>query len=140
MSLSLVALAVEVQKGFISINFARRVAEIALGVFTVVVLWNHEGWVVNRNIDRAVQSGKFDLAYASSLSADAIPSLIGRRGELGPNVAAQIEAAVTCTRGVNSRRWFEWNRSAIELRQALESVHPAPCGRGETLRWPRRVD
>jgi hypothetical protein len=140
MSLSLVALAVEVQKGFISINFARRVAEIALGVFTVVVLWNHEGWVVNRNIDRAVQSGKFDLAYASSLSADAIPSLIARRGELGPNVAAQIEAAVTCTRGVNSRRWFEWNRSAIELRQALESVHPAPCGRGETLRWPRRVD
>jgi hypothetical protein len=140
MSLALVALAVEIRRGFVSVNFARRVAEIALGVFTVVALWNFEGWIINQNIDRGVRTGKFDLAYATTLSADAIPTLIARRAELGPAVAAEVEKLVTCSSRVESRRWFEWNRSSEEMRRALATVRPVGCPAGQSPTWPRYDD
>jgi len=138
MALALLALAFEIVRGSISVNFARRVAVIALGALTVLAFWNHEAWIVNKNIDRGIQTGKFDFAYARRLS-DAIPTLIGRRRELGP-VAADVEAAVVCYEGGRARRWFEWNRGANEQDEALRSVHPAACRPGESLRWSRRYD
>ncbi len=140
MSLVLIALALEVARGGISIAFGRRVAEIALGVFTVLVFWNFEAWIVNRDVARAVQTGKFDLDYARRLSGDAIPTLISRRGELGATDAANVEAAVRCRRGTSERRWFEWNRGAEAKREALRSVHPQPCPAGEVLFWARHAD
>jgi hypothetical protein len=141
MAVALLALAFEVVRGSISVNFARRVAVIALGAFTVLAFWNHEAWIVDKNIDRGIQTGKFDLAYARRLSGDAIPTLINRRRELGPSVAPDVEAAVRCGPGTRrTRRWFEWNRGANELDQALRSVHPAPCPSGESLRWIRHAD
>jgi len=139
MALALIALALEVGRGAISMAFGRRVGEIALGVFTLLVFWNYESWIVGKNIDRAVQTGKFDLAYARLLSDDAIPTLIARRHELGP-MAAQLEASVRCGPASSRRRWFEWNRSANAKQDALRSVHPDVCPAGATLRWARRVD
>jgi hypothetical protein len=142
MSLSLIALAIEVARGSISssISFGRRVAEIGLSVFTVLVFWNHEAWIVNKNIDRAAQTGKFDLAYARRLSGDAVPTLIARRRELGPAQAANVEDAVRCAPGATDRRWFEWNRSARARQQALLTVHPTACPDGESLHWIRNAD
>jgi uncharacterized protein DUF4153 len=140
MALALVALALEIRRGFISVNFARRVAEIALGVFTIIALSNYEGWIVNQNIDRGARTGKFDLVYASTLSADAIPTLIARRSELGPTMSAAVDSAVHCSARVKTRRWFEWNRSANKLRQALVAVHPAACPAGQSPAWPREID
>jgi hypothetical protein len=139
MCLALVALGIELARGGISINFGRRVAEIALGVLTVFVLWNHEAWVVNKNIDRAVQTEKFDFEYARRLS-DAIPTLIARRREMGPAQAAQVEGAVLCAPKPKDRRWFEWNRSVRARQQALLTVHPAACPGGQSLYWNRRAD
>ena len=127
MSLVLIALAVEVSKGSISVSFGRRVAEIALGVFTVLVFWNYEAWIVNRNIDRASQSGKFDWFYARRLSRDAIPTLISRHAELPPDARAGIEAWLDCTPLPAERRWFEWNRSVRAADHALRSWNKAPC-------------
>ena len=59
MSLVLIALAIEILRGSISVSFGRRVAEIGLGVFTVSSS-ELRAWIVNQNIDRAAQSGKFD--------------------------------------------------------------------------------
>ena len=140
MSLVLVALGFEVARGGISLAFGRRVAEIALGVFTVLVFWNYEAWIVNRDVDRAVQTGKFDLEYARRLSGDAIPTLITRRRELGPTNAANVEAAVHCAAGTSEPRWFEWNRSANAKREALLSVHPSQCPAGQALFWTRHAD
>ncbi len=140
MSLVLIALGIEVVRRSVSVAFGRRVAEIALGVFTVLVFWNYEAWIVNRNIDRGVESGKFDLDYARRLSSDAIPTLVARRRELGPEAAASIEKSIVCTRGSTSRRWFEWNRRAEAQQDALLRVHPDPCPQGESLRWWRHVD
>jgi hypothetical protein len=129
MSLVLIALAVEVTKGSISVSFGRRVAEIALGVFTVLVFWNYEAWIVNRNIDRAAQSGKFDWYYANRLSRDAIPTLVSRRAELPPDARVGIEARLACARLPAERRWFEWNRSVRAADRALRSWNRAPCFR-----------
>ena len=111
MCLALLALAIEVARGSISIAFGRRVAEIALGVFTVLVFWNYEAWIVNRNIDRAAHDGKFDLGYAVRLSTDAIPTLISRRAEVPTETRAGMEAWLSCVPLPAERRWFEWNRS-----------------------------
>lgn len=137
MSLALFALAAEVVRGSISINFPRRVAVIALAVFSVLAFWNHEAWIVTSNIDRGIETGKFDLDYARQLSDDAIPTLITRRRELGPAVAADIEAAVRCGAASSPRKWFEWNRGSSEQQQVLRLAHPAPCPSGESPRWIR---
>jgi hypothetical protein len=129
MSLVLIALAIEVARGSISVSFGRRVAEIALGVFTVLVFWNYEGWIVNRNIDRASQSGKFDWSYANGLSRDAIPTLVSRRAELPPDARAGIEARLACARLPAERRWFEWNRSVRAADRALRSWDRPRCVR-----------
>src|SRR5712671_6182998 len=132
MSLVLIALAIEILRGSISVSFGRRVAQIGLGVFTVLVFWNYEAWIVNRNIDRAAQSGKFDGVYAGRLSMDAMPTLISRRGELPPDARTIVEARLACVRLPAERRWFEWNRSVRAGGRALRSYDRPPC-----IRAPR---
>jgi Domain of unknown function (DUF4173) len=132
MCLALLALGIEVVRGRISIAFGRRVAEIALGVFTVLVFWNYEAWIVNRNIDRAAVNGKFDLDYAVRLSTDAIPTLISRRAEVPTETRAGLEAWLSCVPLPAERRWFEWNRSVRASDRALRSQkelrgNQAPC-------------
>jgi len=133
MCLALVALGIEVARGSISIAFGRRVAEIALGVFTVLVFWNYEAWIVNRNIDRATQNGKFDLDYAMSLSKDAIPTLISRRSEIPTDKRGLAEAWLSCLPLPAERRWFEWNRSiratdrALRAAKASRGASQPPC-------------
>jgi hypothetical protein len=124
LSLVLIALAIEIARGSISISFGRRVAEIALGVFTVLVFWNYEAWIVNRNIDRASQTGKFDAEYAARLSGDAIPTLISRRAELPADARTNM---FVCTLLPAERRWFEWNRSVRAADRALRGLNRPPC-------------
>jgi hypothetical protein len=134
MCLALLALGIEVARGSISIAFGRRVAEIALGVFTVFVFWNYEAWIVNRNIDRAAGTGKFDGVYATQLSTDAIPTLISRRGEIPPDARVIVDARLACVALPAERRWFEWNRSVRESDRALRSWNRPQC-----VRTPPRI-
>jgi len=127
MALALVALALEIGRERISIAFGRRVAEIALGVFTVLALWNFEGWIVNRNIDRAQATGKFDAMYASRLSNDAIPTLVRRRAEIPQPARDSVDLRFACKRVSAERRWFEWNRSVNLAEAALRSWQRPPC-------------
>jgi hypothetical protein len=127
MSLVLIALAIEVARGSVSISFGRRVAEIGLGVFTILVFWNYEAWIVNRNIDRAAQSGKFDSRYAATLSGDAIPTLVSRRAELPADARAGVDAHLACIPLPSERRWFEWNRSVSAADRALRGLNRASC-------------
>jgi hypothetical protein len=129
MALALAALAIEVARGSISISFGRRVAEIGLAVFTVLVFWNYEAWIVNRNIDRSVETGKFDAQYVSRLSKDAIPALVSRRGEIPADARVEVEARLACIPLPAKRRWFEWNRSVRAADRALRSWNRPRCVR-----------
>ncbi|HEV7838650.1 MAG TPA: DUF4173 domain-containing protein, partial [Gemmatimonadaceae bacterium] len=129
MALSLGALALEITSGRTSIAFGRRVAEIALGAFTVLVFWNFEAWIVNRNIDRAATTGKFDAAYARRLSPDAIPTLVQRLPEIPIVQRDSVMSQLGCERLATDRSWFEWNRSVVAADRALGSVQRPPCVR-----------
>jgi hypothetical protein len=135
-ALALVALGIEVWRGSISIAFGRRAAVIGLGIITVLVFWNYEAWIIDRNIDRAAQSGKFDLSYARKLSPDAAPTLIARRREIGSIVGDSVELSLTCRKATETRSWFEWNKAADEADNALKSV-TAQCPAGARLSWAR---
>ena len=124
---ALVLLWLEIRNGAISIAFARRVAVLALGVFTVWVYWNHEAWTVERNIDRSRATGKFDVAYATRLSRDAVPTLIARRTELPAAEQSTLDSWIACIRAPEERRWFEWNRSVEATRAALAGLSRPPC-------------
>jgi uncharacterized protein DUF4153 len=132
MALSLAALGLEITSGRISVAFGRRVAEIALGVFTVLVFWNFEAWIVNRNIDRAATTGKFDARYASELSHDAVPTLVARRAEIPVAQRDSVMIQLGCERLPAERRWFEWNSSVAAADLALRSVQRPPCPRRDS--------
>lgn len=129
MALALAALALEIARGKISIAFGRRVAEIALGAFTILVFWNYEAWIVNKNIDRAQATGKFDASYSTHLSRDAVPTLVQRRAEIPPPQRDSVERRLACKPIPAERRWFEWNRSVNETRRVLEGWQRPPCSR-----------
>jgi hypothetical protein len=118
-ALSLLALSRELGKGGISVNFGRRVSVIALGVFTVLAFWNYEAWILNRNIDRSVVTGKFDFAYARRLSLDALPTLVERRSELPAAERQSVDEWLACTPLPAPRRWFEANQRIEAARQGL---------------------
>jgi hypothetical protein len=127
MALALAALALEIARGRVSIAFGRRVAEIALGVFTILVFWNYEAWIVNENIDRAGVTGKFDAWYSTRLSRDAVPTLFARRAEIPRPQRDTVEMRLACKPIPADRRWYEWNRSVSEAAEALKNWQRPPC-------------
>jgi hypothetical protein len=142
MAAALVALWLEIRTrtGSISVAFARRVAVIALAVFTAMVFWNFEAWVVNRNIDRSHASGKFDANYATRLSRNAVPALIDRRRELPPAEQAIVEGWLGCVQPPAPRRWFEWNRSVAATARAMAGLQRVPCTERPRINGRRDVD
>jgi len=132
MAAVLLTLAVEILNGRISIAFGRRVAEIALGVFTLLVFWNYEAWIANKNIDRAMTSQQFDARYATrELSRDAIPTLVTRRAEIPQPQRDSLETLLACKPLPAPRRWYEWNRSVRNADRALRSWNRPPCLRSQ---------
>ena len=119
MALALAALAWEISRGSISVSFGRRVAEIALGALTVLVFWNSQAWIANKNIDRIATGGKFDAGYLATLSRDATPTLIKRLPEIPEGQRGIIEVRLACRNVPGELRWFEWNRSVVAAKEAL---------------------
>jgi hypothetical protein len=127
MGLALAALAWEIWRGSISVSFGRRVAELALGAFTVLVFWNFPAWIVDRNVDRVKNGGKFDAFYLATLSPDATPTLIKRLPEIPQPQRDTIETRLACRRAPAKARWFEWNRSVAAASEALKTWTPPAC-------------
>ena len=134
MALALAALAFEIARGRISVAFGRRVAEVALAAFTVLALWNYEAWIVNKNVDRAAETGKFDVQYSRRLSRNAIPTLVARRNEVPAAARDTLNAQLACNPLPAQRRWFEWNRSVVAADVALRSWERPACDRRKVPR------
>ena len=134
MGLALGALAWEIWRGKISVSFGRRVAEIALAAFTVLVFWNYEAWIANKNIDRAANTGKFDARYTGYLSRDATPTIARRRAEIPRVQRDSLERIFACKALPAQRRWYEWNRSVSAADAALRTWERP------RIECPRRFD
>lgn len=127
MGLALAALAWEIWRGSISVSFGRRVAELALGAFTVLAFWNFQAWIVNRNVDRVASGGQFDASYLASLSGDAAPTLIKRLPEIPQPQRDTVERRLACRGVPKNDRWFEWNRSREATKAAMATWNKPPC-------------
>ncbi len=127
MGMALAALAWEIWRGSISVSFGRRIAELTLGAFTVLAFWNFQAWIVNRNVDRVANGGRFDASYLASLSADATPALIKRLPEIPQPQRDTVERRLACRSVTRDDRWFEWNRSREAARAARATWNGPVC-------------
>lgn len=122
MSGLLVLLALELRRGGITAALGRRAAALALAVTLVILYWNDQGWIMNRNIDRIGATGKFDAKYASTLSDDALPALLRRRDELPRGAWADVEKWTACRKCAGDYRWYEWNSARAAASAARREV------------------
>jgi Domain of unknown function (DUF4173) len=125
--LALLALAWEIRAGSISIALGRRIAEIALGVFTVLLFWNYEAWIVNKNVDRGLTNGRFDPAYFRQLSRDATPAIIKRLPEIPQPARDSVVAILACRPAPSPRHWYEWNQGIAAASEALATWQHDSC-------------
>jgi hypothetical protein len=123
-------------------RFFYRVATTGLCVVTVLIYWNTNAWIANRNIDRAATSGRIDTAYLKSASDDAIPTIATRLNEIPEPARQEIHSWLQCEAGrANPRpnsRWFEWNARAAAADAALRPFRES--GKCQTARKPPGPD
>ena len=69
-----------------------------VGFGATLALVNVDGFIVNRNVERARAGEELDVAYLNTLSSDAVPSLIRfyKDETLSADVARQVGAALAC--------------------------------------------
>ena len=89
--------------------------------FVVLIYWNHQAWIANRNIDLFASTGKLDTVYLTrDLSGDAIPTIVRRLPELSEPVKSQLMQAVKVRYArPHTDQWFEWNLGREKARAAL---------------------
>lgn len=123
-AVTLVWLAVELRS---ELNPARlfRVAGFAATIaFMVLLYWNHEAWIADRNIDRVASTGKLDVSYLTrDLSPNAVPLLIARLSQVPEpfrtETTNQLHHRYSQFTRLNERHWYEYNVRRRAAREAL---------------------
>lgn len=113
----------------------RVVVALAVAMLAGLAVLNPDAYAARRNIDRFQETGKIDIGYLRSLSADAVPALAElpdshRRCALG-----QIAADLT-----EPDPWYAWNLGRARARAVLEELRLAPAGLFEDCHAVRQVD
>jgi hypothetical protein len=124
LGLVLVLLAVELRGRVATQRLLRRAAGLGVTTLAVLAWWNHEAWIAQQNIERAVETARLDATYLVwGLSANALPVLTAAENRLPPTVAAELRVRLLDRYGpkttVRSCRWYEWNLRQIEASRAL---------------------
>ncbi len=116
------------------IDRQRAFANIALAVllgFTVSLnLLNVDKFIANKNINRVVQGGQLDASYLSTLSSDAIPTLVKffRSDKFSQNIHEGIGAALVCNReftksaSLNQKHWQSFHLSVSSAEENLKTI------------------
>jgi hypothetical protein len=126
----LALLAYELARGGITQSLGRRSLLFGLAVLLVILYWNDQAWIMNRNIDRIRRTGKFDADYAATLLPDALPALVARKTELPNESWNALMFSIACTPPVGSTEWYQWNpvrAAAQSARETLRLARPAGC-------------
>lgn len=113
-AVALVALAFEVHGDLQPSRLFRRTAAAATLAFIVLIYWNHEAWIANRNIDRLATTGRLDIVYLTrDLSMNAAPAVVERLQTLPEPARTELRNALELRyrgkRRLLEGRWFEWN-------------------------------
>lgn len=121
-AISLIALVREVMTSLEPSRLFVRAWMTAALTFVVLIYWNHQAWIANRNIDLYATTGKLDTVYLTKdLSPDAIPTIVRRLSTLPEPAKSQLRAAVKLRykNDGSKDRWFEWNLAIANARDAL---------------------
>jgi Domain of unknown function (DUF4173) len=96
--LSLVAL--ERRRGLDGHRVVRRAGVAGALMLTGLIYWNHEAWIVQRNVARFAAPRQFDARYAVwSLSLNAVPDLIAALDTLPADAAGPLRFELTRRHG-----------------------------------------
>jgi hypothetical protein len=100
----------------------------AVGVGLAGLLWlnlvNPEAVVVRHNVAFAARTGRFDPAYVSGLSDDAIPVVVGSLPNLDPAARRLVLVRLCPPRPIQRTGWAAYN---VAREHAVESLRAA-CG------------
>jgi hypothetical protein len=115
----------------------------AVGVMALagLAIWNHEGWIVRRNVARYEQTGKLDLRYlACDLSARAVPEVLRAvRGVDVPTVPLARSAIGERFAGRLEDSWYEWNVGRSSAQNAITTSGIVATSPDEAGRVCRRA-
>ena len=89
----------------------------AVAAIAVLHMVNPDSLIVQTNISRATRGASFDIKYAASLSADAIPFLVKSAGQLPSQAASELRTRLAARRvnGESDWRSFNWSRRDASL-------------------------
>jgi Domain of unknown function (DUF4173) len=126
MAVFLALLGWDLWRGLNGGRLARRGAAIAALATLALVYWNHEAWIVRRNVERYVRTDQLDTAYlVSKLSPNAVPALVAALPRLSPALADGVRDGLRRRYGTahpgDPCRWFEWNRGRERAVAALRA-------------------
>jgi MFS family permease len=98
-------------------------AVVGTGIAALIALaaLNPDRFIADQNVTRYEETGRIDLEYLSSISADAVPALYRLPAELHPCVLDHIARDLTAD-GPDS--WNEWNLGRAEARRLLADYEP----------------
>jgi hypothetical protein len=102
-------------------NFA--VGVLATGVLAALALnvANPDAFIVRTNLERMTEGKRFDAAYNSSLSADAVPVLTEWLDQLTPAQQCLVSRRLLRTTAVRSTRdWRGWSWSRWQAERAVD--------------------
>ncbi|HVE91506.1 MAG TPA: DUF4173 domain-containing protein [Actinomycetota bacterium] len=107
-------------------------ATAASGLVVLIALnvMNPEAYVVRRNVDHALQTGRFDGDYVGWLSDDAVPELVRALPRLKPEARVRVLEHVCWGRRYAPDGWWAENASAANA----EDARTAACGGQRTAR------
>jgi Domain of unknown function (DUF4173) len=104
----------------------RRAAVAGALMLTILIYWNHEAWIVHRNVARATPGRQLDARYAVWwLSPNAVPALVAALDQLPPDTASALRVELTRRHGAvapDALRWFEWNLRRVRAQRALSEL------------------
>jgi hypothetical protein len=119
-----------------AVGLGRWVPRVALvsGALALVVLAavNPDAWVAERNLDRYQTTGKLDISYLSSLSADAAPVVVGRMPEHEAGCILQLLPMNQLEQGRLDDLW-SWNLGRARAADGLAGIEmpPRPSAEGD---------
>lgn len=124
LTIALLALAWEIRKDLDVSRLFRRLGAVATIAFLILVYWNHEAWIAEKNIDQIPDTGRLDSDYlVMDLSLNAVPTLVDRLPAIPEPQRSQLRDALEKRyrgrRRMFDRDWYEWNLRRNEARRAL---------------------
>jgi len=120
--LTLVVLELLKRRGHTALAFV--IAAIGFGASLAIL--NVDGFIVNRNVQRAADGEELDFAYLNTLSTDAVPELLANYADpdLPPEAVHKLGAALACreetTNDPSAQPWQSFNFSQSRAYRLLQ--------------------